>query len=143
MTISRRDLLIGTGAVAAGASVSVPYLLPRYRKDCRPRRSRVAILRIEDYVQSIQVSLRRGLQLFRLDVKGKTVVLTSSIPFPAMRSTRIPFWLSPRPNASAGLEQKTSSLPRGRDTNETHNWCFARVAMSRCFARIEFALKPR
>jgi uncharacterized protein (DUF362 family) len=79
MTISRRDLLIGTGAVAAGASVSVPYLLPRYRKDCRPRRSRVAILRIEDYVQSIQDSLRRGLQMFHLDVKGKTVVLKPNL----------------------------------------------------------------
>jgi uncharacterized protein (DUF362 family) len=79
MTISRRDLLIGTGAVAAGASVSVPYLLPRYRKDCRPSRSRVAILRIEDYVQSIQESLRRGLQMFPLDVKGKMVVLKPNL----------------------------------------------------------------
>jgi uncharacterized protein (DUF362 family) len=79
MTISRRDLLIGTGAVAAGASVSVPYLLPRYRKDSRPRRSHVAILRIEDYVQSIQESLRRGLQMFPLDVKGKTVVLKPNL----------------------------------------------------------------
>jgi uncharacterized protein (DUF362 family) len=79
MTISRRDLLIGTGAVAAGASVSVPYFLPRYRQDRRPRRSRVAILRIEDYVQSIQDSLRLGLQLFCLDVKGKTVVLKPNL----------------------------------------------------------------
>jgi uncharacterized protein (DUF362 family) len=79
MMISRRDLLIGTGAVAAGASVSVPYLLPRYRKDCRPSRSRVAILRIEDYVQSIQESLRRGLQMFPLDVKGKMVVLKPNL----------------------------------------------------------------
>jgi uncharacterized protein (DUF362 family) len=79
MTISRRKLLIGTGAVAAGASVSVPFFLPRYRRDCRPRRSRVAILRIEDYVQSIQDSLRRGFQLFRLDVKGETVVLKPNL----------------------------------------------------------------
>lgn len=79
MTISRRDLLIGTGAVAAGACVSVPYFLLRYRQHPRPKRSRVAILRIEDYVQSIQDSLRRGLQLFRLDVKGKTVVLKPNL----------------------------------------------------------------
>jgi uncharacterized protein (DUF362 family) len=79
MTISRRDLLIGTGAVAAGASVSVPYFLPRYRRDRRPKRSRVAILRIEDYGQSIQDSLRRGLQLFPLDVKGKAVVLKPNL----------------------------------------------------------------
>ena len=79
MTISRRDLLIGTGAVAAGASVSLPYFLPRYRQDRRPKRSRVAILRMDDYVQSIQDSLLRGLQLFRLDVKGKTVVLKPNL----------------------------------------------------------------
>lgn len=79
MTISRRDLLIGTGALAAGASVSLPYLLRRYRQDRRPKRSRVAILRMDDYVQSIQDSLRRGLQLFHLDVKGKTVVLKPNL----------------------------------------------------------------
>lgn len=79
MTISRRDLLVGTGAVAAGASVSVPYFWPRYRQDRRPKRSRVAILRIEDYVQSIDDLLRRGLQLFNLDVKGKTVVLKPNL----------------------------------------------------------------
>lgn len=79
MTISRRDLLIGTGALAAGASVSLPYLLPRYRQDRRPKRSLVAILRMDDYVQSIQDSLRRGLQLFHLDVKGKTVVLKPNL----------------------------------------------------------------
>ena len=79
MRISRRDLLIGTGAVAAGASVSVPFFLPRYRQDRRPRRSRVAILRTENYVPRIQDSLRRGLQLFRLGVKGKTVVLKPNL----------------------------------------------------------------
>ncbi len=79
MTISRRDLLIGTGALAAGASVSVPFFLPRYRRDRRPKRSRVAVLRMDDYVQSIQDSLLRGLQLFRLDVKGTTVVLKPNL----------------------------------------------------------------
>ena len=79
MTISRRDLLIGTGAIAAGVSVSLPYFLPRYRQDRRPKRSRVVILRMDGYVQSIQDSLLRGLQLFRLDVKGKTVVLKPNL----------------------------------------------------------------
>ena len=79
MTISRRDLLIGTGAVAAGASVSVPYFWPRYRQDRRPRRSRVAVLRVDDYLQSVEYSLGRGLQLFRLDVKSKTVVLKPNL----------------------------------------------------------------
>lgn len=79
MTITRRDLLTGTAATAAGASVSVPFFLPRYRDDRRPKQSRVAILRIADYAQSIQDSLRRGLQLFRLEVEGKTVVLKPNL----------------------------------------------------------------
>ena len=79
MTISRRDLLIGTGAVAAGASVSVPYYWPRYRQDRRPKCSRVAVLRVDDYVQSVEDSLRCGLQLFRLDVEGKTVLLKPNL----------------------------------------------------------------
>jgi uncharacterized protein (DUF362 family) len=79
MTITRRDILIGTAATAARASVSMPFFLPRYRDDRRPKRSRVAMLRIEDYAQSIQDPLRRGLQLFRLDVKGKTVVLKPNL----------------------------------------------------------------
>lgn len=79
MTISRRDLLIGTCAVAAGASVSFPFFLPRYRQDCRPRRSRVAILQIKDYAQRAEDSLRHGLQLFPIDVEGKTVVLKPNL----------------------------------------------------------------
>jgi uncharacterized protein (DUF362 family) len=47
--------------------------------DRRPKRSRVAMLRIEDYAQSVQDPLRRGLQLFHLDVKGKTVVLKPNV----------------------------------------------------------------
>jgi uncharacterized protein (DUF362 family) len=42
-------------------------------------RSRVAILRVEEYSQKIEEILFRGLQLFRLDVRGKTVVLKPNL----------------------------------------------------------------
>jgi uncharacterized protein (DUF362 family) len=42
-------------------------------------RSRVAILRVEEYSQKIEEILLRGLQLFRLDVRGKTVVLKPNL----------------------------------------------------------------
>jgi uncharacterized protein (DUF362 family) len=79
MTISRRDLLIGATALTAGASVCFPFLIPRYRRDRRPKRSRVAILRIKDYSQKIEEFLRHGLQLFSVEVGGKSVVLKPNL----------------------------------------------------------------
>jgi len=79
MSINRRDLLIGTAAVAAGASVSVPFFTPRYHEVRRPRRSRVAILRVENYSQTLGETLFAGLRLFPLDVRGKNVVLKPNL----------------------------------------------------------------
>ena len=79
MSINRRDLLIGTAAVAAGASVSVPFFTPRYHEVRRPRRSRVAILRVETYSQTLGETLFAGLRCFSLDVRGKNVVLKPNL----------------------------------------------------------------
>ncbi len=79
MSINRRDLLIGTAAVAAGASVSLPFFMPRYHEVRRVRRSRVAILREENYSQRIGEALLAGLQLFPLYVHGKNVVLKPNL----------------------------------------------------------------
>src|SRR5208282_6548578 len=79
MSINRRDLLIGTAAVAAGASVSVPFFTPRYHEVRRPERSRVAIIRVEDYSERIGEILFAGLRLFPLDVRGKNVVLKPNL----------------------------------------------------------------
>jgi uncharacterized protein (DUF362 family) len=79
MSINRRDLLIGTAAIAAGASVSLPFFTPCYREVRRRARSRVAILREENYSQRIGETLLAGLQLFRLDVHGKNVVLKPNL----------------------------------------------------------------
>ncbi len=79
MSVNRRELLIGTAAVAAGASVSLPFLKPQYHAVCRPARSRVAVLREESYSHRIGDTLSAGLQLFPLDVRGKNIVLKPNL----------------------------------------------------------------
>ena len=79
MTISRRDLLIAGTALAAGVSVSAPFLKPRYRIDRRPARSRVALLRVEDYSRPIEELLFLGLRQFLIRVQDKTVLLKPNV----------------------------------------------------------------
>src|SRR5260370_33117750 len=79
MSVHRGDLLIGTAAVAAGASVPLPFLKPQYHAVCRPARARVAVLRGESYSQRIGDTLSAGLQLFPLDVRGKDMVLKPNL----------------------------------------------------------------
>ena len=79
MILTRRDFLIGSAALAAGASVSVPFFLPKYHSVQRPKRSRVAILHVEQYSQQIDQILAAGLRLFPINVQGKTVVLKPNL----------------------------------------------------------------
>ena len=79
MSITRRDFLVGSAALAAGASVSAPFLLPKYHADRRPKRSRVAILHAEQYSQELDQILAAGLRLFPIDVRGKRVVLKPNL----------------------------------------------------------------
>ena len=65
--------------MAAGSSVSTPFFLPKYHFDRRPKRSRVAVLRAEQYSQKLNQILAEGLRLFPLDVCGKTVVLKPNL----------------------------------------------------------------
>jgi uncharacterized protein (DUF362 family) len=79
VNLSRREFLIGSAALAAGASVSVPFSLPKHHSDRRLRRSRVAILHAEQYSQGIDQILAAGLRLFSIDVRGKNVVLKPNL----------------------------------------------------------------
>ena len=79
MTLTRRDFLVGSAAMAAGASVSASFLLPNYQGDRRPRRSRVAILHAQHYSQELDQILAAGLRLFPINVRGKTVVLKPNL----------------------------------------------------------------
>ena len=79
MSLTRRDFLIASAALAAGATVTAPFLLPKYHSDRRPERSRVAVLHAQQYFQQLDQSLAVGLRLFPIDVRGKTVVLKPNL----------------------------------------------------------------
>jgi uncharacterized protein (DUF362 family) len=79
MILNRRNFLVGTAALAAGASVSVPFFVPKYHSDRRAKRSRVAILNVEQYSQRIDEVFASGLRLFPINVQGKTVVLKPNL----------------------------------------------------------------
>jgi len=77
--LTRRDFLLASAALAAGASVSTPFFLPKCRSDRRPNRSRVAVLHAEQYCQQLGRILAEGLELFPLKLQGKTVVLKPNL----------------------------------------------------------------
>lgn len=77
--MTRRSVLAGMAGIATQAAVSVPFLLPRYDKDRRPPRSRVAILPASQYSEKLEDLLWRGLGLFHLNIKGKSVLLKPNV----------------------------------------------------------------
>lgn len=79
MSLTRRDFLVGSAAIAAGASVTTPFFLPKYHLDRRPKQSRVAILNADEYSQKLDQILAAGLRLFPLDLRGKRVVLKPNL----------------------------------------------------------------
>jgi uncharacterized protein (DUF362 family) len=79
VSLTRRDFLVGSAALAAGSSVSAPFLLPKYHVDRRPKRSRVAILHAEQYSQKLNEMLAAALRLFPINVRGKRVVLKPNV----------------------------------------------------------------
>jgi uncharacterized protein (DUF362 family) len=79
MSVTRRDFLIGSAALAAGATVTTPFLLPKFHSDQRPNRSRVAILHARQYSNHLDQILAAGLRLFPINVRGKTVVLKPNL----------------------------------------------------------------
>ncbi len=79
MSITRRDFLIGSTALAAGTAVTTPFLLPKYHSDQRLKRSRVAVLHAQQYSQQLDEIVFAGLRLFPINVVGKTVVLKPNL----------------------------------------------------------------
>ena len=79
MSLTRRDFLVASAALAAGATVTAPFLLPKYHSDRRPKRSRVAILDAQQYSERLDQVIAAGLRLFPIDVRGKTVVLKPNL----------------------------------------------------------------
>jgi uncharacterized protein (DUF362 family) len=79
MNLSRREFLIGGAALAAGTSVSAPFLIPKYHVMRRTTRSRVAVLHAEAYSDGLCQTLAAGLSQFAVDVRGKAVVLKPNL----------------------------------------------------------------
>jgi len=83
MSINRRGtFLIGTAAVAAGASVSLPFLKPQYHAVLPARRgSRVAVLREESYShRNWRHPFLRVCNCFPLHVRGqRNIVLKPNL----------------------------------------------------------------
>jgi len=79
MTLDRRTFLAGSVGLAAGTAASALLLQPKYHIVRRQPRSRVAILKAESYSDSLAQLLWHGLGLFRLDVRGKSVLLKPNL----------------------------------------------------------------
>ena len=79
MSLTRRDFLVGSAALAAGTAVTTPFLLPKYHSDQQLKRSRVAILNAQQYSQQLDQILAAGLRLFPIDVRGKRVLLKPNL----------------------------------------------------------------
>ena len=79
MSVTRRELIIGSAALAAGSVVTTPFFLPKFHFDHRLKRSRVAVINANQYSQDLDQILAAALGLFPISVRGKTVVLKPNL----------------------------------------------------------------
>jgi uncharacterized protein (DUF362 family) len=79
MKLDRRTLLTASLGLAAGASTTALLNRPQYHVTRGQPRSRVAILRVESYSHHLESILHSGLELFHLDLRGKTVLLKPNL----------------------------------------------------------------
>ena len=77
--MTRPAVCAGSQWTANGIATSIPFLVPRYDRDRRPARSRVAILPAGEYSEKLSEILWEGLKLFGLDVAGKSVLLKPNL----------------------------------------------------------------
>ena len=79
MSITRREMIVGSAALVAGSAVTTSFFLPKFHSDCRLKRSRVAVLNAHEYSQELGQLLVVALRLFPINVRGKTVVLKPNL----------------------------------------------------------------
>ena len=79
MKLDRRAFLTASLGLAAGASTTALLNRPKYHVSRRLPRSRVAILGAESYSHDLENVLYSGLDLFHLDVRGKSVLLKPNL----------------------------------------------------------------
>ena len=79
MSINRRRALGAAAAAAATVGIEARTLWPRHTVDYRRARSRVAVLNAESYSEWLEETVLGGLSLFRIDVRGKCVLLKPNL----------------------------------------------------------------
>jgi len=79
MKIDRKSFAAGALGVASRVATMTLLDQPKYHVVRKQQRSRVAILRAESYTRDLSDILRRGLDLFHLDVRGKTILLKPNL----------------------------------------------------------------
>ena len=76
--MNRRDWLVASAAVT-GSALTVRFQRPKYSRDLRPPRSRVAVLHADQYSDRLDNLIYEGLRLFDLNVRRKSVLLKPNI----------------------------------------------------------------
>jgi len=76
--MNRRDWII-TSAGVTGSALAMHLTQQKYSRDVRPERSHIAILRADRYSDDLSDLVYRGLRLFDLNVRGKSVLLKPNI----------------------------------------------------------------
>ena len=76
--MNRRDLLLASAA-ATGAALTAYFRGRKFVRDVRPSRSRVAVLSADQYSEKLDQLIYDGIQLFDLDVRGKSVLLKPNL----------------------------------------------------------------
>ena len=66
-------------ALADGATVTVPFLLPKYQPDQRQKRSRVAILHADQYSQQLGRDQQPGLDIANWGAKRRSLLHAPSL----------------------------------------------------------------
>ena len=79
MKVDRRTFVAGSLGLAAGAAATQLLDKPPYHVFRKRTRSRVAVLRAESYSADLTELLRRGLDLFHLDLRGRAVLLKPNL----------------------------------------------------------------
>ena len=79
MRIDRRTFVAGSLGLAAGAALTSLAEKRRYHVVRKRPRSRVAAVVAESYSHNLEQVLQSGLDLFRLDVRGKTILLKPNL----------------------------------------------------------------
>src|SRR5215510_1305498 len=77
--MNKRDWFVASAAATGSALTMMRLQRRKYARDLRPKRSRVAILHVEQYSGKLDELVYDGLRPFDLNVRGKAVLLKPNI----------------------------------------------------------------